>query len=366
MTSAQELYQPSASPHAHDRARVDRIMLQVCLALSPTTLYGIYLFGWPALILFVITCASAILCEGLCLWLQGRSLRRLQDNSALLTGWLVALTLPPWAPWWIGVAGSVFAIGVGKQLYGGLGQNVFNPAMLARVALLISFPVQLTTWVNIAPFGSAGAPGFIESLGIIFHGQMPADGMTGATLLGEIKTYYTAHRPVPDMLNQQFDPLTSFLGQTRGSLGETSELLVLAGGLWLLWRGLISWHIPVAMLASVALLAGLFHSIDADRYAPPLFHLTSGSIMLGAFFIATDYVTSPSAPAAKVVFGAGCGLVMFVIRTWGGFPEAVGFAVLFMNALTPLLDRGLRPRIYGRTLQGQPLKPKTSSRKVPS
>jgi electron transport complex protein RnfD len=365
MTAAAPL-PPSAAPHAHDRARVDNIMLQVCGALLPCTLYGIYLFGWPALILFTITCLSAVATEALCLHLQGRSPWRVLDGSALLTGWLIALTLPPWAPWWIGVGGAAFAIAVGKQLYGGLGQNVFNPAMLTRVAILISFPVQLTTWVNVTPFGSAAAPGFIESLAIIFAGQPPADGMTGATLLGEIKTYYTSAAPVGTLLDSQFSAWDAALGQTRGSLGETSELLVLLGGLWLLWRKIISWHIPLAMLGSVLLLAALFHSIDADRYAPPLFHLTSGALVLGAFFIATDYVTSPSAPGAKLIFGAGCGLVLFAIRSWGGFPEAVGFAVLFMNALTPLLDRWCRPRVYGRNLRGQPLKPAASARKVQS
>jgi Na+-translocating ferredoxin:NAD+ oxidoreductase subunit D len=204
-------------------------MLQVCLAMVPTTAFGIYLFGWPALFLWLLTCASAIATEALCLWAQGKPLNRLQDSSALLTGWLLALSLPPWAPWWIAVGGAAFAIAIGKQVYGGLGQNVFNPAMLARVALLISFPVQMSNWANVTPLGSALAPGFWDSLAITFGLQDIPDGFTGATMLGEVKASSSAS--ISQMLSEQFSLSQALVGQTRGSLGETSELLVVMGGL---------------------------------------------------------------------------------------------------------------------------------------
>ncbi|TGD75065.1 RnfABCDGE type electron transport complex subunit D [Mangrovimicrobium sediminis] len=350
-----------AAPHSHAGSSVDRIMLQVCLALVPATVFGLYLFGWPALLLWVITCASAVATEALCLLLQDKPLSRLRDSSALLTGWLLALTLPPWAPWWIGAGGAAFAIAVGKQLYGGVGQNIFNPAMLARVALLVSFPVHMTTWVQ-PDLLSSGAPGPWAALDIVFGGGIP-DGVTGPTILGEMKTAQGAGT-VSELAAGSFNWLDSLTGSTAGSLGETSELLVLLGGLWLLALRIISWHIPVAMLGTTVLLAAIFHRADPAHYASPLLHLTSGGIMLGAFFIATDYVTSPSSKTGQLIFGAGCAAVLFAIRAWGGFPEGVGFAVLFMNAFTPLLDRYCKPRAYGRNLRGRPTVARTPARKV--
>jgi len=348
------------APHAHAGASVERIMLQVCLALLPATAFGLYLFGWPALLLWTVTCVSAVATEAFCLLLQDRSLQRLGDSSALLTGWLLALSLPPWAPWWIGAGGAAFAIAVGKHVYGGLGQNIFNPAMLARVALLVSFPVQMTTWAQ--PLGLA-TPSLHDALGIIFTGAAAPDGLTGPTILGELKTAQPAGT-VPQLILGHFSWFEASLGRTGGSLGETSELLVLLGGLWLLGLRIISWHIPVAMLATTAVLAALFHQIDPAHHAGALVHLGSGGVMLGAFFIATDYVTSPSSKTGQLLFGAGCGAVMFAIRSWGGFPEGVGFAVLFMNALTPLLDRYCKPRAYGRTLRGNPIEPAPLPRRV--
>ncbi len=325
------------------------------MALVPATAYGVYLFGWPALLLWLLTCAGALLTEALCLWAQGKPFSRLQDSSALLTGWLLALSLPPWAPWWIGVGGAAFAIAIGKQVYGGLGQNLFNPAMLARVALLISFPVQMSTWANVTPMGSLLAPGFWDSLAITFGWQDIPDGATGATILGQAKANYTSSLSITEMLHSQFSLSQAFIGQTRGSLGETSELLVLLGGLWLLYQRIISWHIPLGLLASTAAISWLFYWADPSRYANPLFHLSSGGIALGAFFIATDYVTSPTTNAGKLIFGVGCGLMIFTIRTWSGFPESVAFAVLFMNALSPLIDLITKPRAYGRDLRGRPI-----------
>jgi electron transport complex protein RnfD len=343
-----------SSPHAHDNSSVNRVMLHVCFALTPCTIYGIYLFGFPALNLFLITCISAILWESMCFKLLGTPQTRLGDGSALLTGWLLALTLPPWAPWWIGVGGSFIAIVIGKQLYGGLGQNVFNPAMLARVALLISFPVQMTTW----PDSSAGfsSMSFAQGLSVTLEQETIPDGFTGATALGLLKTELIAGTSAEQIIDNNFSLQQSFFGNTSGSLGETSSLLILAGGLWLLLMRIITWHIPLALLGVTALLSGFFHWFDPSRYADTSFHLTSGGMMLGAFFIATDMVTSPSSKTGQLLFGAGCGAVDFSIRVWGGFPEGMGFAVLFMNALTPLIDIYLRPRVYGRNFRGQSLK----------
>jgi len=345
-----------SSPHAHNRSSVQRTMLLVCGALLPATLYGLYLFGWPAINLWLLCLASAVGSEALSLWLAGRSLNACKDGSALLTGWLIAMTLPPWAPWWIAVVGTLFAVMIGKHLYGGLGQNLFNPAMLARIGLLISFPVEMTTWVNVTPLGSANAPGFIDSLAITFGSAPLPDSMTGATVLGHIKTALTVNVGVPESMSQIFTPASAFIGTMRGSLGETSALLILGGGLFLMWKRVISWHIPVAMLGTVAVLATLFSLVHPEGFAPAQVHLLSGAMMLGAFFIATDMVTSPTSYVGQLIFGAGVGAVAFIIRSWGSFPEAVGFAVLFMNALTPIIDRYFRPRIYGYGFSGKPLK----------
>lgn len=353
---------PIAAPHAHDRFTVDWMMRQVCYALLPATVFGFYLFGWPSIQLWVLTCLSALITETLCLIIRGKRtqvIAQLSDGSTLLTGWLLAMSLPPWAPWWIGVLGSAFAIAIGKHLYGGIGHNLFNPAMLARTALLISFPVQMTTWANVLPINSADAPGFIESLGIIFNTLPLPDGSTGATSLGHLKTALSQGLSAPEILSRDLaPPAASLAGLTGGSMGETSAILLGLGGICLLALRIIRWYIPVSMLLAVAVLASLFEMIDPQRYAPPLFHLLSGGLVLGAFFIATDLVTSPTGRLGQIIFGAGCGALAFIIRTWGGYPEAVAFSVLMMNALTPLIDLYCRPRIYGHRRKG--------SRRVPA
>ena len=341
-----------AAPHAHDQSSVSRIMLHVCLALVPCTVYGFYLFGWPAIILFVLTVGSAIAWEALCFWLLKTPQLKLLDGSAMLTGWLLALSLPPWAPWWIGVGGSFVAIVVGKQIFGGLGYNLFNPAMLARVALLISFPVQMTTWI--IPSTVSLHPGLWDSLTVTAGIADGIDAYTGPTILSHIKTQLSVDVSVTQTLSESYQLSSSLFGNSAGSLGETSALLIVAGGVYLLILRIISWHIPAAMLLTTALLATVFNLWDAARYAPASVHLLSGGMMLGAFFIATDLVTSPATKFGQLLFGCGCGLLAFVIRTWGNFPEGVGFAVLFMNALTPLIDLYFKPRVYGRGLDGSP------------
>ncbi len=347
---------PQAGPHVRNPGKVPSLMGSVLLALLPATLFGIYLFGLPALNTVLLCLFSAVFFEALCIWLVKKRLRLvLLDGSALLTGLLLALTLPPWAPWWIAVGGTGFAIIVGKQVYGGLGQNPFNPAMLARVALLLSFPLQMTSWVSPAPLFSAAAPGFWDALAITFQGQAIPDGLSSATLLGQVKTDLGQALPLSETLSSHYDLWLNSIGFSAGSLGETSALLILAGGLYLIKQGIINWQLPLSLLASVGLLSGIFHLFDPELYASPLYHLSSGALMLGAFFILTDPVTSPATLRGQVLFGCGCGLLVFVIRTWGGYPEGVAFAVLLMNGIAPLFDHYIRPRQYGRNRRGQPL-----------
>lgn len=344
-----------AAPYAHDKSSVRNIMFQVCLALVPATVFGFYLFGWPAFHIWFITCASALLTEYLCLLMLGDKTSRVLDNSALLTGWLLAVSMPPWAPWWLAVAGGVFAVALGKQIYGGIGSNPFNPAMLSRCALLICFPVEMTTWVNPQPIIAPESPGFLAGLSIVLGLQHMPDTIVGATSLGELKTALSMQQKAPDVLAAHFSLQDAVTGLTRGSLGETSAILVLAGGVWMIYKRLISWHIPVSMLATVAIFAGITHGLNPNKYGDIWYHLSSGGILLGAFFIATDPVTSPASKPGKLVFGAGCGLVSIIIRVWGGFPEGVAFAVCFMNTLTPLIDRWMKPRVFGRHRSGEPL-----------
>ncbi|MFY9259516.1 MAG: RnfABCDGE type electron transport complex subunit D [Gallionella sp.] len=320
------------SPHAHAPVSITKVMVTVMLALVPATLYGFWLYGWSAVLLWLVAVVTAILGEALILRMQSRPVRpALQDGSGILTAWLLAISLPPTAPWWLVVLGSLFAVIIGKQIFGGLGQNVFNPAMAARVMLLISFPLEMTTWVS------------------------PVDGMASASVLGHIKTELTRGVGVDSSLIGHFSMLDGLVGNRIGSMGETATLLLLAGGLFLIARRIITWHAPVAMLLGVAVPALLFHAIDGNHYAGPMVHLLSGGLMLGAFFIVTDPVTSPNTALGQFIFGLGCGLLTWIIRTWGGYPEGVAFAVLLMNSATPLIDQYVKPRIYGRDRKGAAL-----------
>lgn len=346
-----------SAPFAHASNSVRRIMLLVMMALLPATLCNLYLFGWPALNLFAVTLAVALATEAGCLWLSGKPLQpSLGDGSAVLTGWLLAMSLPPWAPWWIGAVGAFIAIAVGKHVFGGLGQNLFNPAMVARVALLVSFPVLMTQWIAPQPLHAATAPGFIEGLRITFLGTPALDAFSAASALGQVKTELSRGIPAYETV-AQFDPAALALGLVPGSMGETSALLLLAGGLFLMARRVITWHVPVSMLGTLFVLGSIGHLLDPARHPDGLFHLLTGATMLGAFFIATDLVTSPVTRQGQILYGAGIGLITFVIRTWAGYPEGLAFAVLLMNACTPLIDRYLRPRVFGRTRTGRPLDP---------
>jgi electron transport complex protein RnfD len=345
-----------AGPYAHANTSVTRTMGLVMVSLLPATLFGLYQFGWPAIFLFVTTILACLLAEAFALRLAGKPAKPfLMDGSAILTGWLLAMTLPPWAPWWIGLVGALLAIVVAKQVFGGIGQNLFNPAMVARVALLISFPLEMTLFNQPTPLFSAQAPGFLESLSITFGNSDAIDAVSSATTLGHLKTEIGRGIALQEAASEGTSVFQLFWGEAAGSLGETSALLLLLGGLFLLYKKIITWHIPVSMLATLGLLATLFHLVDPQHYVGPVTHLFSGAAILCAFFIATDLVTSPVSARGQILFGAGCGLLVFAIRTWAGYPEGVAFAVMLMNACTPLIDHYLKPRIYGRNRKGEPL-----------
>jgi RnfABCDGE-type electron transport complex D subunit len=265
------------------------------------------------------------------------------------------MTLPPWAPWWVAVWGGFIAIVIGKQVFGGVGQNVFNPAMVARVALLVSFPVPLTQWVSPLPLSSLAAPDFIDGLRIFLTSLPQPDAMASASLLGFSKTEMSRGIDLFHSLTGNHAPALSWIGTRSGSLGESASLLILGGGLYLLATGVITWQTPFAVLAGLAIPAAIGHAVDPAHYLSVSAHLLSGAAMLGAFFIATDYVTSPNTGLGQIIFGLGIGLLTWVIRTWGGYPEGMAFAVLLMNALTPVIDRFVKPRILGRDRKGKPL-----------
>ncbi|MEO5364002.1 MAG: RnfABCDGE type electron transport complex subunit D [Magnetococcus sp. DMHC-8] len=343
----------SSSPHVHDGDSVAQVMKVVIWALMPATAMAVMIFGWPALLVILITVAACLVTESLFLKLRNRP-SALGDHSAALTGLLLALTLPPHAPWWLCVAGGVFAVLVGKQVYGGLGYNMFNPALIARVFLLISFPAQMTAWPAINPLFSAQAYSLSDSVAIVMTGhQAPpelVDAVSSATPLGQYRTETGQGKTLQEALGgqYQFDAVKAAGGLISGSLGETSALLLFLGGIYMLRKKVITWHIPVTMLAGCLVPAALFWLYDPTHYPDPIFHLVTGGLVIGAFYMATDMVTSPITIKGQIVFGLGCGLLTYLIRTWSGYPEGVSFAVVIMNAIVPLIDQYTRPTAYGQ------------------
>lgn len=348
-----------SSPHLHGGDSIRVTMLSVIVALLPAAIVSVYLFGWLALLLIVFCMVICMLTEAVSLKMMGRSLAPVGDGSAALTGLLLALTLPAYTPWWMALLGSIMAIVLGKQLYGGLGYNLFNPALAARVILLVSFPLNMTVWIMPMHVGTPAIDlyDFSACLNLLLFGpealNLGLDAITMASPLGHVKTEWSQGIAFADALkNYDFSYLDAFLGREAGSIGETSALALLFGGVYLLARHTISWHIPFTYLATVALLAAIFSSVDPDHFAPPLFHLLAGGLMLCAFFMATDPVSSPVTPLGQIVFGFGCGLLTWAIRTWGGYPEGAMFAVILMNCTVPLIDHYCRPRVYGHAGKG--------------
>ncbi len=352
-----------SAPFTHAITSVPRTMLLVMLALAPATIFSLYQFGWPAIILFFIIIGSSLLFEALSLLIARKPVTPfLLDGSAVLTGWLVAMALPPWAPWWIGVLGGFIAIVFGKHIYGGLGQNIFNPAMVARIALLISFPLEMTFFMQPQPLFAQQSPNCAQALDIIFMGGINIDALTSASTLTQIKVLQFDGQSIEGATGLVSDLPTAMLGVLPGSMGEMSALLLIVGGVFLLALRIISWHTPVAMFASMALIAGIAHFFNPAYHPGLLTHVFSGGFVLGAFFIATDYVTQPVSNTGRLIFGAGVGALTFFIRAYSIFPEGVGFAILLMNAMTPLIDHYVKPRIFGRTKSGEPLASKQRER----
>ena len=320
------------APHAHSGDSVRRNMLLVILALLPAYIVSVVEFGWGALITAAISVLACVATEYIISrYLLKEQKQTIGDLSAVLTGLLLAFNLPSNIDWWIVLIGAVVAIGIGKMSFGGLGQNPFNPALVGRVFLLISFPAQMTTW----PVPQGFATSYV-------------DAETGATPLYFLKYAVKSGNHIADQLPALKDAL---LGAVGGSLGEVCALALILGGVFLICTKVITWHIPVSILATVALFAActgwagaLPTDITTSQYVG--YELLTGGVMLGAFFMATDYVTSPMSAWGKIIFGIGIGLIVMVIRTWGNYPEGMSFAILIMNACVPLLNK-IRPRHFG-------------------
>lgn len=347
------VFRIASSPYTHNQRQTSRIMLLVTLATIPGIAAQLWFFGWGTLIQLILAIISALLAEGLVLKLRKQTVSPiLADNSALLTGLLLAISIPSFAPWWMVVLGTVFAVIIAKQLYGGLGHNPFNPAMIGYVVLLISFPVQMTSWLP--PHDIARTvPGLVDALQVIFTGhsttgatidalRMGVDGISQATPLDTFKTSLHAGHSVEQIMQY---PIYS--GVLAGAGWQWVNLGYLAGGIFLLSQNTIRWHIPVSFLLSLTLCATLGWLFAPQTFLAPQLHLLSGATMLGAFFILTDPVTASTTNKGRLIFGALAGLLVWLIRSFGGYPDGVAFAVLLANITVPLIDYYTRPRVYG-------------------
>ena len=338
-------FDTSPAPHLVAGLTVRRVMLQVLVGLIPVAVVQVALYG-PGLLLQLATAgATALLCEGVALRARGRNAApELRDASVLVTAALLALALPPLLPWWLTVLGTAVAVLLGKHLYGGLGQNPFNPAMVGYAVLLVSFPLEMTRWP--VPLGTPGGdwPGLAGFAWHSFlHGSAAAqwDAYTGATALDSLRNGLAQRYTMQEIFAE---PAFASFG---GAGSQWVNLAALAGGLYLLARGIVRWRIPVAVLTGVALPAWIMHVVDPGAYAPATFQLFSGATMLGAFFIATDPVSAATSDRGRLVYGAGIGVITWTIRTFGGYPDGLAFAVLLMNLAAPLIDRYTVPRIHG-------------------
>jgi len=334
-----------SSPHVHGLASVSRTMLRVCYALIPALIGSLWIFGWGIVLNALWAIGAALLAEALVLALRRRPvLGTLQDGSALLTALLLAIALPPLAPWWLVVIGSAFAIIFAKQLYGGLGFNPFNPAMVGYVLLLVSFPQEMTSWAAPAALRSADL-NLWQTLHYSLYGQLPGglsiDALTSATALDTLKIQLNLGHSISEIRQ------ATLFGQFGGKGWEIVNGLILLGGLWLIWKRVIGWQAPAGLLGTLAAMATLFHLINPDLYAGPLFHLASGGALLGAFFIVTDPVSGATSLRGQLVFGIGAGLLTYIIRTFGSFPDGIAFAILLMNLAAPTIDYYTQPRVYG-------------------
>lgn len=340
------------SPHTQRAGRrTSWVMMMVILATVPGIAVQTWLFGWGNIINIAIAGITALASEALILSIRRRSVAFfLKDYSALLTAVLLGIALPPTVAWWVTVTAVAFAIIFAKQLYGGLGNNPFNPAMVGYAIVLVSFPVPMTQWLGAHELVASGAaPSFMQSLQAIFHHLPNIDSYTMATPLDGFKhkNELTSSAAFHSIAALQGPSLSNWLWINAAYL---------VGGLILISLRIITWHTPVALLAALALISGFFYAIDPAHAATPLFHLTTGAAMFGAFFIATDPVTSCTSNKGKLVYGAGIGILIYIIRTWGGYPDGVAFGVLLMNFAAPLIDYYTQPRTYGHAKAKKGLK----------
>jgi len=311
---------------------MSRIMYGVVIAMVPAILVSIYFFGLGAVKVMLAAVLACLFFE----WVIQKYLMKgpltITDGSAIITGILLAFNVPSNMPVWMIIVGAFVSIAIAKMSFGGLGKNPFNPALVGRVFLLMSFPVQMTTWPVPVP---------------LFGGSAVTDAITGPTTLGIIKEGLRAGKTVSELMSQVPTYAQELLGNQGGSLGEVSAIALLIGAAYLFYKKIITWHIPASYILSVVIFSGIFWLINPERYLDPMFHLVTGGMMLGIFFMATDMVTSPINTRGMLIFGAGCGVLTMLIRMWGGYPEGVSFAILIMNAFTPLINRSIKPRRFG-------------------
>jgi electron transport complex protein RnfD len=324
----------SGSPHTHGDTSIKQIMWGVVIALVPALLVSFWYFGIGAILVTVVAIISCVATEYLIQRFMLKEEPTLSDGSAVITGLLLAMNVPSNLPWWMVIIGSVICIGVAKMSFGGLGKNPFNPALIGRVFLLISFPVAMTSW-----------PLPLQNRFIL------VDAVTGPTSLGVIKEGLGKGDAISTLMSKVPSYTDMLIGNMGGSLGEVSALAILLGGAYMIFRRIITWHIPVSYILTVFLFAWILYLVDPAHYIDPVFHLLAGGLMLGAVFMATDMVTSPMSPTGMLVFGFGCGILTMLIRVWGAYPEGVSFAILIMNALVPLINKGFKPARFGKEVK---------------
>jgi len=324
----------SPSPHVHSSETTRKLMTGVVIALIPSLLTSLIYFGSGAAIVTVTAVVSCLLFEYLIQRFMLRKPISITDGSALVTGLLLAFNLPSNIPVFIIIIGSFISIAVAKMTFGGIGNNPFNPALVGRVFMLISFPVQMTSW----PVPAGFSTGY-------------TDAVTGATPLAIIKEGLKNGESLTQLMDKIPETMNMFLGKMGGSLGEVSAIALLIGLAYLLYKKIITWHIPFSVLGSIAVFTGILWLINPESNASPLFHLLAGGVMIGAIFMATDYVTSPMNPKAMLIYGCGIGIITVIIRVWGAYPEGVSFAILIMNAFVPLMNTYIKPKRFGEEVK---------------
>jgi H+/Na+-translocating ferredoxin:NAD+ oxidoreductase subunit D len=324
----------SPSPHTHSEDTTRKLMLGVVLALMPTLLTSVLYFGIGAVIVTATSVISCLLFEYLFQRFVLKKPMSITDGSAVVTGMLLAFNLPSNIPVYLILIGSFAAIAIGKMTFGGLGNNPFNPALVGRVFLLISFPVQMTSWPIPSGFKTAYT-----------------DAITGATPLAIIKEGLKNGESISQLMQKVPTTIQMFLGKMGGSMGEVAAGALLLGFFYMLYKKIITWHIPVSILGTVAIFTTILWLRNPESNASPVFHLLTGGVMLGAIFMATDYVTSPMNPKAMIIYGCGIGILTVIIRVWGAYPEGVSFAILIMNAFVPLMNAYVKPKRFGEEVR---------------